>query len=166
MNTHTCTRLDWKERGEDKSHFADGWCGSRTTHHFSISISSHSALSLYLPASINLYAARLCFPSAVSRAIRPYLLKDKKKKNLSCFVSDALCRNSSMLLLLLHLLLLSVYFSGFLLVFFNWRDTGDTSRTNQMQNAEAHRSPHASSFRSSLWLSEWFLPPFMEPLSP
>lgn len=46
---HTHTR-----KGKDNPHLSDGWYGSRTTHHFSISVSSHSALSLILPAPINL----------------------------------------------------------------------------------------------------------------
>lgn len=64
-HTHTYSHTDTAEREKTTPHLADGWRGSRTTHHFSISISSHSAPSLYLPAPINLRShARLpptCF---------------------------------------------------------------------------------------------------------
>lgn len=50
-------------KGKDNPHLTDGWYGSRTTHRFSISVPSHSALSLILPAPINLqtHACLFCF---------------------------------------------------------------------------------------------------------
>ncbi len=64
-HTHTHTHT------KDRPHLSDGWYGSRTTHRFSISVSFHSAVSLILPAPINLWLHVflllscwvVCFPS-------------------------------------------------------------------------------------------------------
>lgn len=52
-HAHTLTHTHRTKR-KDNPHLGDGWYGSKATHHFSISMSSHSAPSLYLSAPINL----------------------------------------------------------------------------------------------------------------